>query len=126
MGATSGPLGRIGAPVPGGGLLRALPREGRGRARRTRAPRPSARRGNRGREEALNRAVGRQAVDLGGGIAELAKNGPGVLANRRDRVHTGLQAMEVEGRLQPTDSAGGGAAARQAPPRRELRVAPEL
>src|SRR5438552_8404738 len=37
MGAAPCPLGRNGAPIPGGGILRALPRQGRGRTRRARA-----------------------------------------------------------------------------------------
>src|SRR5205807_2927304 len=62
----------------------------------------------------------------GGAITELAKNGPGVLAHRRDRLHARLKAIEVEGRLERIELAGGGADARPAPARRELRVAPEL
>jgi len=97
------------------GFYERFPAKGEVRARRACAPRPGARRGNRGREEALDRAVGRQAVDLGGGIGEFAKNGAGVLTNRRDRVHSRLQAIEVEGGFSGIELAGGGADARPAP-----------
>ena len=54
------PVDRDGAPVPRGGLLRALPRQGRGRARRPHPPRSRARRGHRD-QEVLSRNTGRRA-----------------------------------------------------------------